>query len=423
MRKASVAAFGQIVDGCSLFLQPLLPQIWPLIDHALADPEIIVRKAGCIALSAMTGQLGTDVGARHDVFVPAVVQLAGQPETQRLALNALDTLLECLEPEGIAPYLQALMELLLSILPTVEGETKTSVIGAIGSAAHAAKTAFTPFFTTTMSHLMPMLQLVPDADDQETAESRGVAQDTVGTLAVSVGREVFDPYFTECMRLAIEATALKSPGLRECSFTFFTVVSRVYKADIGPYLATIMPVLIACVLQEDDPLGEVPSALTNGHAGGGDDGFEDIEDISVASDDIFGSSALVLEQEVAVQALGELFDNVREPFVPYVETCVKAIDLCLDNPYEGIRKAAVQAFATYVRTVFSLSGAVKPTTPSLHPPQLPADVHRLASHVVGSISKILPDEDETCVGRSDLCTRVMFCRHTQLTPSPSFDGW
>jgi len=403
MRKASVAAFGQIVDGCSLFLQPLLPQIWPLIDHALADPEVIVRKAGCIALSAMTGQLGTDVGARHDVFVPAVVRLAGQPETQRLALNALDTLLECLEPEGIAPYLQALMELLLSILPTVEGETKTSVIGAIGSAAHAAKTAFTPYFATTMSHLMPMLAVVPEADDQEAAESRGVAQDTVGTLAVSVGREVFDPYFAECMRLAMEATALKSPGLRECSFTFFTVVSRVYKADMAPYLTSIMPVLLACVLQEDDPTAEAPATLTNGGAltlaNGGDDGFEDIEDISVASDDIFGSSALVLEQEVAVQALGELFDTIREPFSPYVETAVKAIDLCLDNPYEGIRKAAVQAFATYVRTVFSLSGAAKPATPSLHPPQLPADVHRLAAHVVGSISKILPDEDETCVHR------------------------
>ena len=241
----------------------------------------------------------------------------------------------------------------------------------------------------------------PEADPRRR-EARGVAQDTIGTLAVAVGREAFEPYHANCMRIAIEATALKSPGLRECSFTFFTVVSRVYKTDMAPYLHTIMPLLIACVTQDDGLNGGFdPSAngvVANGTTVNGDDGFEDIDDVEISSDDAFGSSALMLEQEVAVQALGELFENVGEAFVPWLETCVKAIDICLEHMYEGGRKAAVQAFATYVRTAFALSRAEKPARGSISPPALPADVARLAQHVIGEVVKVFPAEDETCVG-------------------------
>jgi hypothetical protein len=109
-------------------------------------------------------------------------------------------------------YLTLLMERLLVLLETGAVPVKITVTGAIGSAAHAAKEQFKPYFEQTIKRLVPFIHLT-GADDQ--SDLRGVATDTIGTIADAVGAEVFRPYFQDLMKSAFEESWPRS--LRENS--------------------------------------------------------------------------------------------------------------------------------------------------------------------------------------------------------------
>lgn len=172
----------------------------------------------------------------------------GDPETQRSACTALDCLLEVLGSD-IEPYIPSLMEALLQLLENAPLSLKGTVVGAIGSAAHASKTKFAPYFEASMQRIVPFLALT---EEGEELDLRGIAQDTVGTLAEAVGKDMFRPYYEPLMRAALEALAVpNATNLKECSYIFFAVLSRVYGEEFAVNLPTIMPVLLAAVGQAE----------------------------------------------------------------------------------------------------------------------------------------------------------------------------
>lgn len=177
-----------------------------------------------------------------------IFKLIGETETQRSACVALDCLLEVLGND-IEPYIPSLMESLLSLLETAPLNLKGTVVGAIGSAAHASKAKFAPYFEPAMQRIIPFLSLTEEGDQLDL---RGVAQDTVGTLAESVGKEMFRPYFEPLMSAAFAATTVpNAPQLKECSYIFFAVISRVYAEEFAVYLPTVMPILLAAIQQSE----------------------------------------------------------------------------------------------------------------------------------------------------------------------------
>lgn len=124
------------------------------------------------------------------------------------------------------------------------------VVGAVGSAAHAAKAAFGPYLAASMQHIEPFLALTEDGD---ATELRVVAQDTVGTFAQAVGKEPFRPFFEATMKIAVDALALEGlPSIRESSYSFFAILARVYGEGFAAYLPAVMPALLADVQHDED---------------------------------------------------------------------------------------------------------------------------------------------------------------------------
>lgn len=70
MRKSAITAFGVVVEGCSLFIQPHLESLWPLIIGGLGDPEVMVRKAACSALGCLCEMLEEECAKQHAVLLP-----------------------------------------------------------------------------------------------------------------------------------------------------------------------------------------------------------------------------------------------------------------------------------------------------------------------------------------------------------------
>jgi hypothetical protein len=70
MRKSALMAFGVSVEGCSEYIRPHVDTLWPAIEAGLNDPDVIVRRAACIALGCLCEWLAEECATRHETIVP-----------------------------------------------------------------------------------------------------------------------------------------------------------------------------------------------------------------------------------------------------------------------------------------------------------------------------------------------------------------
>lgn len=175
------------------------------------------------------------------------MQLVNDPATQKAAVTALDALLEILH-DSIDQYLHLIMERLAILLESAPISVKSVIIGAIGSAAHASKEKFLPYFEPTIQKFQHFIVLTGEGEEQEL---RGITMDAIGTFAEAVGKDVFRPYVDGMMKQAFAGIETGSPRLRECSFLFFGVLARVFEGEFAPYLPSVVPVIITSLQQAE----------------------------------------------------------------------------------------------------------------------------------------------------------------------------
>ncbi|KAI9246087.1 armadillo-type protein [Phascolomyces articulosus] len=389
-RKAGMMAFAVIVEGCAEFMSPKLEELLPLVCTGLGDPEIVVRRAACMALGCLAEELQTEISKHHRELLPLVFNLMNDtnPEVTKHACNALDAILEGLGQE-VVQYLPMLMEKLLVLLDNVtQTETKATVIAAIGSAAHAAGSDFDPYFAQVMPRIRVLMNMKENPDQLLL---RGVATDTAGTIAQAVGAEKFHHCTQDLMHLAIEQLQLDSNRLRECSYAFFSILARVFGEDFAPYLPTVMPpILASCKAEEkEDGILQGEIDLTTGSM----DGEDDDDDLAA-----FGfNSALADEKEFAADALGELFENTRSHFLPYVEASVQELSQLSYHLFDGVRKSVTGSLFAFLRTFYTISN------PGEWTPGLPLkytvheNVQNMISVVMPAILTMWKDEDDRTV--------------------------
>lgn len=185
------------------------------------------------------------------------MNLTADDATQRAACSALDALLEILH-DVIDQYLQLIMERLVGLLKTAPVTVKSVVVGAIGSAAHAAMEKFLPYFKPVIEVLFHFLFLTGEGEE---AELRGITMDAIGTFAEAIGKENFQPYFHDTMKQAFQGIELGSARLRECSFLFFGVMARVFQEDFAQYVPQVVPPLLASCKQSEHGEEDVSGKL------------------------------------------------------------------------------------------------------------------------------------------------------------------
>ncbi|KAI8150043.1 armadillo-type protein [Fennellomyces sp. T-0311] len=349
-RKAAMMSVAVIIEGCAEFISTKLAEVLPIVCAGLQDPEIIVRRAACMALSCLAEELPVEMAEHHRSIMPLVFNLLNDtnPEITKHACNALDPMLDGLEGE-VLQYLPMLMEKLVWLLDNgTHTDTKATALGAIGSAAHSAGEGFQPYFGEVMPRIRRFMTATNGTDESLL---RGVATDTAGAIAEAVGADMFRPHTQDFMNLAIEQLHLDSPRLRECSYAFFSVIAGVFGEEFAPFLPTIMPAILhSCKAEEgNDPNLETEIDLTVG------DEDEDDDD-----DELSGlnfNSAIADEKEFACDALGELFENTRTHFMPYVEDSLQALVEATGNLFDGVRKASLGSLFAYIKTFYSLFSA------------------------------------------------------------------
>ncbi|KAG2110622.1 armadillo-type protein [Suillus discolor] len=415
-RRGAMLALGVAVEGCSEFMTPLMSHIWPVIEAGLHDGDKSVRKATCVAVSCLCEWLEEECIAKHAVLVPVIMSLVHDPETQRAACTALDALLE-ISQDVIEQYLQLIMEQLAGLLDTAPITVKTVVTGALGSAAHASKEKFLPYFQPTMNRLQHFLVLTGEGEETEL---RGIAMDAVGTFAEAVGVDVFRPYFADMMKQAFQGIEMGSARLRECSFLFFGVMARVFGEEFAPYLPSVVPPLLQSCKQAEHGEDNVATFSNTDAAVAFASGSSPTNAISITDDiDVNGNSqleiedvdldkmlevnsAIAVEKEIAADTIGTLFAATRNHFFPFVEPCALELVNLLTHYYEGIRKSATDSLLEIVRTFYELSGAPDWTPGAAVTVPLEQSVKELIGHSLKPLLEMYETEDHKTVVAS-LC--------------------
>ncbi|KAI0351891.1 ARM repeat-containing protein [Trametes cingulata] len=422
-RRGAMLALGVSVEGCSEFMTPLMNQVWPIIEAGLQDQDASVRKASCVAVSCLCEWLEDECAAKHAFLVPTMMQLVNDPFTQRTACTALDALLEIMH-DVIDQYLNLIMERLVGLLETAPIPVKSVVIGAIGSAAHASKDKFLPYFAPTMERFKHFLVLTGEGEEQEL---RGITMDAVGTFAEAVGKDVFRPYFADMMKQAFNGIELGSPRLRECSFLFFGVMSRVFGDEFAPYLPNVVPALISSCKQlehgEEERLTvsnpEVAASFASGSSRANAIAITDEAQVAIDDDDNLDmdqlldvNSTICIEKEIAADTIGTIFLATRQHFLPYVEQCTIELVGLLPHYYDGIRKSATDSLLEIIRVFYDLSEPQEwqPGFANIVP--LDPRVKELIGHIIPPLLEMYESEDNKkvvsslCVGLAETTTKL-----------------
>lgn len=306
-----------------------------------------------------------------------------------------------------------IMQNLSGLLLTAPLPVKSVVIGAIGSASHAASTNFMPYFQPTMQHLVQFLALTGEGEEQEL---RGITMDAIGTFSEAVGKEPFRPYFADMMTQAFAGIELGSARLKECSFMFFGVMAGLFEEEFAPYLPQVVPALLnslkqaehgeeqfasrelylsLVIRQADTFIADNATDFTSGASPATAIEIDgDIEDLDIDLDKMLDvNSTICIEKEIAADVLGGIFRSTKKLFMPYLEQTTIELATQLSHYYDGIRKSSAESLLDIVQTLYELSEAPEWQAGQAVIVPLDKNVKDLIDHVLPPIFEMYESED------------------------------
>lgn len=425
-RVAAILALGNAAEGAPDFISTQLQPLLPTIINLLNDSDSQVRYASLVGLIHLAEEMADEMTSHHEPIISAVLknlEAASQGASDkrnvaiiRSACGALDTFGDGIDTQIMAQYGPSLIAPMVRLLDHEDYGVKSSAASAIGAIASSMGPEFEPYFKDTMEALG---RFVVVKDNDEDLELRSSTCDSMGRIALSVGAETFQPYVMKLMEASEEALHLDNPRLKETSFILWSNLSKVYKEDFNHFLQGAFKGLFQSLELEEEEIdlpGVDASQLGDGHiviggkkvrvkipdneedvtiATGGDDDWDDIEDL----DDLGAVTAVALEQEIALDVLGDIISNSCSSgeLESYVEQTIEKVSPFAEHTYEGCRKTAISTLWRIYARVFQVweEGAGVKWEPGMPPkPTPPASIISIAQAVLKATMSIWTEDSE-----------------------------
>ncbi|EPS41532.1 hypothetical protein H072_4538 [Dactylellina haptotyla CBS 200.50] len=354
-RRAALLAIGSCVEGAPDFVATQIDQVIPVIHGALSDSDVQVRKAALHALANLADELGEDIGQFHAQVVPILIQMLDVQtdgiDIKRSCCYAIDAVLGEVDSKEMPAYLESIMPRLSAMFTQDDIPLKTAAVGAIASTARGSGDKFLSYFPDTM-HALSACLTIKDGEDELSL--RSVTLDCMGAIAEAVGPQSFTPYVQDLMKAAEESIKLDHTRLREGVFSFWAILARVYKDEFAPFLQPVVETLLESITQAEAELDlgddDDEAPLVVSEIGGTKldtpviitDMIGDDEEDDDSWEDLAAVTAVSLEKEVAVDAIGEIISHCTDVIPP--EQLKKSVDTLVDklsHMYEGVRRATI----------------------------------------------------------------------------------
>lgn len=427
-RQTGISALGACVEGAPEFLDSQLPELIPIVLRLLDDPEIKVREAACNGTKMLADHLSETMGKDHQKFISVLVKnlnrsmegLEGPGSKANMNIviyccTAIDSLVDGLESEDVKAYLPGLVPHLSHLFAHPETRIKQAAIGAVGSIAECAKDAFLPYFEQTMNALSEFVRI---KENDEDLELRSMTIDAMGNMASAVGPAPFQRYVQPLMESTEEGLHLDNTRLKETGYMFWGTLAKVYGPEFKPFLPGLVAGLFTCLEQEEEAvdldLGDKAADLvgqevviggrkvkvvdSNNQNGldemdsSDDDDDDDDDDWS----DLAGVSAILEEQEVALEAMADIMSHTKREYFPYLAKSIEMILPMTECSYEAVRRAAMgtlfRAYATLWQLQDEQTQKWQPGLPLKVQPN--ADVTKLGDVVIKATVSLWPEEDD-----------------------------
>ncbi|XP_054711020.1 importin-4-like [Uloborus diversus] len=377
-KKAAYLAISVIAEGCSEFIRyKYLQNFVQIICRGIKDQDAIVRNAALYAVGQYAEYLQPDISKYASELLPvlfehldrACVSLKeGNKDSPSLLKTFYAVERFCENLEDIVPYLPTLMCCLTTFLG-IENENSVTVkelaVEAIGSVAAAAKEHFVPYFPAVVEVLK---KFISETQTDVTRPLQIQSIDTLAIIARSVGTEVFLPIAHECVKCGLHLMQENDdPDIRRSCYGLFASVSVVLKADMAPYLSTIVDLMhitlksaegisintsygdsntAFTLFEDDDDDDEENGQMNDGNILNLDEKEEDDDD----DDDVTGYSvenSYMEEKEGACLALKEMCEEVGLHFVPYIGNSFNEVKKLTESPSDDIRRAAISCLTQF----------------------------------------------------------------------------
>jgi hypothetical protein len=419
-RRGGILALSMLIEGAPDFFSTQLKEILPMVLQLLQESEAKVRSAAIKCIARLADDLAEEMGKEHETLLPALIRnldLAsnGADDTWNLEIIkhtglAIDSLLEGLVKPDAAKYVSELMPRLSRLFNHPDMKVKYGAVCAVGSLAAASGDAFQPYFQDTMQALGSYVTLT---GEQDQLDLRATACDAISRIAGAAGPEQFNPFVRPLMEASEEALRLDNSHLREMSYLLWSAMAKVYGEDFAPYLQGAVRGLHDCMKQEEKSIevalsGEARQLLGPEVVIGGkkltvvaddededDDAFEIDEDGDDDWEEIDAVTAVALEKEMAIEALGDIISHTKEKYLPFVQETVQIVSGLVQHDYEGIRKTAISTLCRTYATMWGIAeaGSMEKWKPGLPlAVQPPEDISKLGNMVMSLTLQVWTEE-------------------------------
>ncbi|PKS07829.1 hypothetical protein jhhlp_006437 [Lomentospora prolificans] len=426
-KKAAILALGNAAEGSPDFISTQLAPLLPIIVALLNDGDEGVRHAALIGLIQLADEMAEDFAPKlGDIFEALLrnLQAATQDNNKRNvsiiravcgALNALGV--GTLDKEVAKTYGQKLLAPLGQLLSHENLSVKAAAAGAIGAIAASLGDGFTPYFKDVLSALAPYVNLT---EGEDALSLRSAVCDSMGSIAHAVGPEAFQPYVLDLMKASEQALGIDNARLKETSFLLWGELSKLYGAQFKQFLPGVFKGLLDTLELEEEEisLDGIVEGASDGDVlvvGGkklklkrGDEESSDDDNIVNMDDDadwddlddFTGATAIALQQEVAIEVLGDVISEScsLDDIKTYLEPTLEKLMPLADHSFEGCRKSALSTLWRSYARVWKLleKEAWKPGFPKDNPMPDPALAH-IAQLVCKATLSGWADESERSV--------------------------
>ncbi|AOA61182.1 Nuclear transport (karyopherin beta) [Komagataella phaffii CBS 7435] len=347
-RRGVILSLGIASPGAPDYILTHLTKILEGIVSSLQDPELIVQAAALKVLDSLTSELHEHVAEHYEKLLPLIISIidsATKLSVYKYATGALDRLIEYMEHDAIAKYLDPLMNKLFHMLDSATTiSLKSAIVSAIGSAAFASGKSFIPYFDSSIRYLEKYLSQnvkVEEMSAQEI-ELKALTFENISTMARAVGSEPFSKYAKPLIDASYQSLSTQSERLRESGFAFISNMAKVYGAEFSGFLDTIVPEIFKSLQQEEFQFNIEED----------DEGLID-DDIDLESKFNI-HSGITIEKEIAAIALAQLAEGTKKNFAPYVKPSLEILVEQIEASY-GMRETAVSSLWRIVIAMYQTS--------------------------------------------------------------------
>ena len=132
---------------------------------------------------------------------------------------------------------------------------------------------------------------------------------------------------------------------------------------------------------------------------GGDGDDLTIEDIDDLDDDLLlgATTAVAMEKEIALEALGDVVSHTKHKFLPYFESAATTVLGLATHPYHGIRQSAIGTLWRSYSSLWAIAedrgqGAWEPGLPLKQMPS--PELLKMGKAIMTATLEIWREEDE-----------------------------